>query len=46
MGLVVLGSVATLDTELQGAPAQALMRCAQHLSRDLGHAPAGLSSTP
>lgn len=37
LGLVVLGSVATLDTEWNGAPAQALLRCAQQLSADLGH---------
>ncbi|WP_084360614.1 IclR family transcriptional regulator [Hydrogenophaga palleronii] len=37
LGLVVLGSVATLDTEWQGVPATALLRCAQQLSADLGH---------
>ena len=37
MGLVVLGSVATLDTHWQGAPAQALRRCARQLSAELGH---------
>ena len=37
LGLVVLGSVATLDTEWSGAPAHALRRCAQQLSADLGH---------
>ena len=37
MGLVVLGSVATLDTEWTGGPASALRRCAQQLSADLGH---------
>jgi DNA-binding IclR family transcriptional regulator len=37
LGLVVLGSVATLDTEWSGAPAQALRRCADQLSADLGH---------
>jgi DNA-binding IclR family transcriptional regulator len=37
LGLVVLGSVATLDTDWQGAPASALLRCARQLSADLGH---------
>jgi DNA-binding IclR family transcriptional regulator len=37
LGLVVLGSVATLDTGWQGPPATALRRCAQQLSADLGH---------
>ena len=37
LGLVVLGSVATLDTDWQGAPATALLRCARQLSADLGH---------
>lgn len=40
LGLVVLGSVATLDTDWQGAPATALLRCARQLSADLGHSPA------
>ncbi|WP_382153561.1 IclR family transcriptional regulator [Hydrogenophaga sp. ANAO-22] len=40
LGLVVLGSVATLDTDWQGAPATALLRCARQLSADLGHRPA------
>jgi DNA-binding IclR family transcriptional regulator len=40
LGLVVLGSVATLDTDWQGAPATALLRCARQLSDDLGHSPA------
>ena len=40
LGLVVLGSVATLDTDWQGAPATALLRCARQLSADLGHHPA------
>lgn len=40
LGLVVLGSVATLDTDWQGAPASALLRCARQLSADLGHGPA------
>lgn len=39
LGLVVLGSVATLDTEWNGTPAQALLRCAHQLSADLGHQP-------
>jgi DNA-binding IclR family transcriptional regulator len=37
MGLVGLGSVATLDTRWDSAPASALLRCAQQLSADLGH---------
>lgn len=37
LGLVVLGSVATLDTGWDGAPAQALLRSAQQLSADLGY---------
>lgn len=37
MGLVVLGSVATLDTAWNSVPARALLACAQQLSRDLGH---------
>jgi DNA-binding IclR family transcriptional regulator len=40
LGLVVLGSVATLDTDWHGAPASALLRCARQLSADLGHSPA------
>ena len=39
MGLVVLGSVATLDTRWDSAPAAALLRCARQLSADLGHRP-------
>ncbi len=39
LGMVVLGSVATLDTDWNGAPAQALRRCARQLSADLGHRP-------
>jgi DNA-binding IclR family transcriptional regulator len=38
LGLVVLGSVATLDTHWQGPPAMAVLRCARQLSADLGHA--------
>jgi len=37
LGLVVLGSVATLDTGWQGLPATSLRRCAQQLSTDLGY---------
>jgi DNA-binding IclR family transcriptional regulator len=37
LGLVVLGSVATLDTHWDGAPATALLRCARQLSADLGY---------
>lgn len=36
LGLVVLGSVGTLDTDWDGLPAQALARCARQLSSDLG----------
>jgi DNA-binding IclR family transcriptional regulator len=38
LGLVVLGSVTTLDTHWQGPPAMAVLRCARQLSADLGHA--------
>lgn len=37
LGLVVLGSVATLDTEWSGAPARAVLQSARQLSADLGH---------
>jgi len=37
LGLVVLGSVSTLDTDWNGRPAQALRRSAARLSHDLGH---------
>ncbi len=37
LGLVVLGSVATLDTDWEGPPATALLRCARRLSTDLGY---------
>jgi DNA-binding IclR family transcriptional regulator len=37
LGLVVLGSVATLDTDWSGAPARAVLACARQLSTDLGH---------
>ncbi len=40
LGLVLLGSVATLDTAWNGPPAKALLRCARQLSADLGHQPA------
>jgi DNA-binding IclR family transcriptional regulator len=36
LGLVVLGSVTTLDTAWNSPPAQALLRCARQLSADLG----------
>jgi DNA-binding IclR family transcriptional regulator len=36
LGLVVLGSVTTLDTAWDSAPAAALLRCARQLSADLG----------
>jgi DNA-binding IclR family transcriptional regulator len=38
LGIVVLGSVATLDTEWDSLPARAVLACARQLSRDLGHA--------
>lgn len=44
MGLVVLGSVATLDTRWASPPAQALLSCARQLSADLGHKPAMTST--
>jgi DNA-binding IclR family transcriptional regulator len=37
LGLVVLGSVSTLDTDWNSLPAQALRRSAARLSHDLGH---------
>jgi DNA-binding IclR family transcriptional regulator len=37
LGLVVLGSVTTLDTGWDSGPAQALSACARQLSADLGH---------
>lgn len=37
LGLVVLGSVATLDTAWDAPPAQALLASARRLSADLGH---------
>jgi len=39
LGMVVLGSVATLDTDWDGPPAQAILRCTRQLSADLGHSP-------
>ena len=42
LGLVVLGSVATLDTEWNSPPAAAVLRSARQLSADLGHRPAAL----
>lgn len=39
LGLVVLGSVSTLDTDWSGAPARALLQSARQLSTDLGHRP-------
>ena len=39
LGLVVLGSVATLDTEWSGAPARTVLQSARQLSADLGHRP-------
>lgn len=41
LGLVVLGSVVTLDTGWSSPAAQALLRTARQLSADLGHHPAG-----
>jgi DNA-binding IclR family transcriptional regulator len=39
LGLVVLGSVSTLDTDWDGKPARALLHCAQQLSAELGYKP-------
>jgi DNA-binding IclR family transcriptional regulator len=39
LGLVVLGSVATLDTRWDGPAATALLRCARQISADIGHPP-------
>jgi len=41
LGLVVLGSVSTLDTDWDGHPARALRRCALQLSSDLGYRAGG-----
>lgn len=43
LGMVVLGSVATLDTDWDGLPATALLQATRRLSADLGHStgPAG-----
>ena len=37
LGLVVLGSVVTLDTEWDSAPARALLACARQLGQDIGY---------
>ena len=37
LGMVVLGSVATLDTDWNGPAATALLRATRQLSADLGH---------
>ena len=37
LAMVVLGSVATLDTDWDGVPATALRDAARRLSADLGH---------
>ncbi|MFP5467547.1 MAG: IclR family transcriptional regulator [Gammaproteobacteria bacterium] len=39
LGLVVLGSLATLDTRWEGPPALALRRCADRISADIGYRP-------
>jgi DNA-binding IclR family transcriptional regulator len=39
LGLVVLGSLASLDSRWEGQPAQALRRCADQISADIGHRP-------
>lgn len=41
LGLVVLGSVVTLDTDWSSPAAQAVLRTARQLSADLGHRAAG-----
>ena len=46
MGIVVLGSVATLDTRWEGDPALALLRCARQLSADLGYTPPTTAHRP
>lgn len=46
MGIVVLGSVATLDTRWDGDPALALLRCARQLSADLGYMPPATAQRP
>ncbi len=40
MGMVVLGSVSTFDSDWNSPVAQALLRCTRQLSTDLGHVPA------
>ncbi|MEX1165532.1 MAG: IclR family transcriptional regulator [Hydrogenophaga sp.] len=37
LGIVVLGSVATLDMDWHSMPARAVLACAEQLSQDLGH---------
>lgn len=44
LAMVVLGSVATLDTDWDGGPATALRDAARRLSADLGHREAALQS--
>jgi DNA-binding IclR family transcriptional regulator len=44
LGLVVLGSVVTLDTGWDSPPAQILLRTARQLSADLGHGAGGGSA--
>lgn len=45
LGIVLLGSVITFDTDWDGPPARALRRCAQRLSADLG-ASVGVGDAP
>lgn len=44
LAMVVLGSVATLDTDWDGAPATALLHAARRLSAELGHPDSTLQS--
>lgn len=46
LGLVVLGSVSTLDTDWNSLPAQALRRSAGRLSHDLGYSPRPAGHAP
>lgn len=46
LGMVVLGSVATLDTDWQGLPATALLLATRQLSADLGHSGGPARSHP
>jgi DNA-binding IclR family transcriptional regulator len=39
LGIVVLGSVTTLDTDWAGIPAQSVLRTTRQLSQDLGYVP-------